>query len=67
MINNATYIKFRKALKDYKSVVLKPFRKSRQGWGAAFRSMHAEGDDQLLIPDVFDVESSEVITQPTSQ
>jgi antitoxin MazE len=34
-------------------IVVKPSSKVRSGWDAAFRKMHLEGDDQLLIDDVF--------------
>ena len=34
-------------------IVLKPMTKPRTGWHEAFRQMHENGDDQLLIPDVF--------------
>jgi len=27
--------------------------KPREGWDEAFAEMHANGDDQLLFPDVF--------------
>ena len=37
-------------------LVLKPVRKARQGWEDAFREMHQNGDDKLLLPDVFDDE-----------
>ena len=38
-----------------KCMVLTPAKaKPRQGWAAAAQQMHAAGDDQLLIPDVFD-------------
>ena len=38
------------------AIVLKPIRKPREGWEEAFRQMHQNGDDKLLIPDVFDDE-----------
>ncbi len=31
----------------------------RIGWEQAFQKMHAEGDDQLLFPDVFENETFE--------
>jgi antitoxin MazE len=31
----------------------------RQSWGQAFKEMHANGDDQLLIEDVFADEAFE--------
>ena len=40
-------------------LLLKPIRKPREGWEEAFRQMHENGDDKLLIPDVFDDENWE--------
>ncbi|MBD2751769.1 AbrB/MazE/SpoVT family DNA-binding domain-containing protein [Spirosoma validum] len=40
-------------------LVLRPIRKPREGWEEAFKQMHANGDDRLLIPDVFDDETWE--------
>ena len=42
-------------------IVIRPIREStpRQGWEAAFRQMHEQGDDELLIDDVFDDENWE--------
>lgn len=40
--------------KDY--LILKP-KKPREGWEEAFKKMHENGDDQLIIPDVFDDEN----------
>ena len=34
-------------------IVVKPASMARQGWNEAFKKMHLEGDDQLLIDDVF--------------
>jgi antitoxin MazE len=31
----------------------------RIGWEQSFQRMHAEGDDQLLFPDVFEYETFE--------
>lgn len=31
--------------------------KPRQGWDKAFKQMHESGDDQLLLPDVFQDEN----------
>ena len=33
--------------------LIKPVQNPRQGWDEAFKAMHADGDDELLIPDVF--------------
>jgi len=35
------------------SIVLKPVRHAREGWEESFRQMRQNGDDRLLIPDVF--------------
>ncbi|GAB4014903.1 AbrB/MazE/SpoVT family DNA-binding domain-containing protein [Spirosoma koreense] len=40
-------------------LVLRPVRKPREGWEEAFKQMHENGDDRLLIPDVFDDETWE--------
>ena len=34
-------------------IILKPKSEPRQGWEKAFQKMHKNGDDSLLIPDVF--------------
>lgn len=40
-------------------LVLRPIRKPREGWEESFKQMHENGDDRLLIPDVFDAETWE--------
>lgn len=40
-------------------IVLKPIKAPREGWAEAFKKMHEAGDDQLLIPDVFEDEDLE--------
>ena len=42
---------------DY--MILKPKSEPRKGWAEAFQLMHENGDDQLLIDDVFDDENFE--------
>ena len=42
---------------DY--IVLKPSTQAREGWDQAFKKMNEEGDDQLLLPDLFDDENLE--------
>lgn len=37
-------------------LILKPVRKPREGWEASFKMMHEDGDDDLLIDDVFEDE-----------
>ncbi|HRD57831.1 MAG TPA: AbrB/MazE/SpoVT family DNA-binding domain-containing protein [Ferruginibacter sp.] len=34
-------------------IILKPKSEPRKGWEKAFKKMHENGDDQLLINDVF--------------
>jgi antitoxin MazE len=38
-------------------IILKPIASPRKGWDMAFREMHSNDDDQLLINDVFDHEA----------
>ena len=40
-------------------IALKPVRQPRSGWDKAFEKMHKNGDDKLLIDDVFNDESTE--------
>ena len=42
---------------DY--IVLKPSTQAREGWDQAFKKMNEEGDDQLLLPDMFEDENLE--------
>jgi antitoxin MazE len=43
--------------KDY--IILKPKKASRIGWEKSFKKMHDNGDDNLLMPDVFEDENAE--------
>lgn len=43
--------------KDY--LVIKPKKMPRQGWDDAFKKMNKNGDDKLILPDVFDDENFE--------
>jgi antitoxin MazE len=43
--------------KDY--MIIKPKTMPRQDWDKAFKRMHKNGDDQSLLPDVFDDENFE--------
>ena len=43
--------------KDY--IILKPKVEPRKGWEKAFKKMHANGDDKLLLNDVFEDETFE--------
>ena len=40
-------------------IVLKPIAKPREGWEASAKEMRANGDDRLLIDDVFEDEGFE--------
>ena len=40
-------------------IILKPVSKPRQGWEKSFYKMHANGDDKLLIDDIFNDENLE--------
>jgi antitoxin MazE len=44
---------------DKGQIIIKPLFKPRKGWDKAFIEMHANGDDMLIIPDVFDEENLE--------
>ena len=40
-------------------IILKPVSKPRQGWEKSFQEMTANGDDRLLIDDIFNDENLE--------
>jgi len=40
-------------------IILKPKAEPRKNWEKAFKKMHENGDDQLLMDDVFDDENFE--------
>lgn len=40
-------------------IILKPKAEPRKGWDKAFKKMHENGDDQLLMDDVFEDENFE--------
>ncbi len=40
-------------------IILKPKSTPRKGWEKAFKKMHENGDDELLIPDIFNDENFE--------
>ena len=40
-------------------IILKPKTEPRKGWEKSFKKMHANGDDRLLVDDVFDDENFE--------
>ena len=38
-------------------IILRPIAEPRKGWDKAFQKMHEQGDDQLLMNDVFEDEN----------
>ena len=44
---------------DKGQIIIKPLSKPRKGWDKAFIEMHANGDDKLIIPDIFEEENLE--------
>jgi antitoxin MazE len=40
-------------------IIIKPVSKPRHGWEKSFRAMHENGDDQMLIDDIFTDENLE--------
>jgi antitoxin MazE len=44
---------------DKGQIIIKPLSKPRKGWDKAFMEMHANGDDKLIIPDIFVEENLE--------
>ena len=40
-------------------IIIKPKSEPRKNWDKAFKKMHKNGDDQLLMNDVFEEESFE--------
>lgn len=40
-------------------IIIKPLAKARDGWDKAFEEMAANGDDKLLMNDVFEDETPE--------
>jgi antitoxin MazE len=40
-------------------IILKPKQEPRKGWEKAFKKMHENGDDKLIINDVFQDENLE--------
>ncbi|MDE3185818.1 MAG: AbrB/MazE/SpoVT family DNA-binding domain-containing protein [Bacteroidota bacterium] len=43
--------------KEY--IILKPKTAARKGWEKSFKKMHENGDDKLVLPDVFEDENLE--------
>lgn len=44
---------------EEEQIVIRASTKPRQGWDEAYKAMNANGDDKLLISDVFDEENPE--------
>lgn len=44
---------------DEEQIIIKPMRKPRKGWDLAFKDMHANGDDDLIINEIFEEENPE--------
>jgi len=40
-------------------IIIRPVTRPRKGWEKAFKEMHDNQDDRLLMPDIFDDEISE--------
>jgi len=40
-------------------IIIKPLARPRKGWDKAFIEMHANGDDKLFMPDIFEEENLE--------
>jgi antitoxin MazE len=44
---------------DKGHITIKPLSRPRKGWDKAFIEMHANGDDKLIMPDIFEEENLE--------
>jgi len=44
---------------EKEQIIIKPISEPRKGWDKAFMEMHQNGDDQLLLDDVFQDETLE--------
>ena len=44
---------------DKGHIIIKPLGRPRKGWDKAFMEMHANGDDKLIMPDIFEDENLE--------
>ena len=44
---------------DKGQIIIKPLTRPRKGWEKAFMEMHQNGDDKLIINDIFEDESLE--------
>ena len=45
---------------DEEFLIIKPIANPRKNWGKAFRQMHENGDDKLIIQDIFEEENLEL-------
>lgn len=55
LLRNKLFVKVNDFVRKVKGSLsfLKRKRKPREGWDQAFKEMHENGDDELLIDDVF--------------
>jgi antitoxin MazE len=44
---------------DKGQIIIKPLSRPRKGWEKAFKEMNANGDDKLIINDIFEDENLE--------
>ena len=44
---------------DKGHIIIKPLSRPRKGWDKEFIEMHANGDDKLIMPDIFEEENLE--------
>jgi antitoxin MazE len=44
---------------DKGQIIIKPLSKPRKGWEEAFKEMHLNGDDNLIMADIFEDEDPE--------
>jgi len=44
---------------DKGHIIIKPLSRPRKGWDKAFIEMHTNGDDKLIMPDIFEEENLE--------
>ena len=44
---------------DEEQIIIKPSTKPRKGWDVAFKEMHENGDDNLIINEIFEEENPE--------
>ena len=44
---------------EKEQIIIKPIDKPRKNWEEAFKKMHQNGDDELLLDDVFEDENLE--------